>query len=55
MALKRSAKKEHDELVELHRSMSEQSEKWHQSRQAVLLKACGVVAIIVLAFASMCG
>ena len=55
MALKRSAKKEHDELVELHRSMSAQSKEWHQSRQAVLLKACGVVAIIVLAFASMCG
>ena len=53
--LKRSAKKEHDELVELHRSMSDQSKEWHQSRQAVLFKACGVVAIIVLAFTSMCG
>lgn len=55
LELKRSAKKEHDELVELHRNMSKQSEEWHQSRQAVLLKACGVVAIIVLAFMSMCG
>lgn len=55
LELKRSAKQEHDELAELHRRMSDQSKEWHQSRQAVLLKASGVVAIIVLAFTSMCG
>ena len=55
LELKKSAKKEHDELAELHRSMSEQSKKWHESRQAVLFKACSVVAIIVLAFTLRCG
>ena len=34
----------------------EQEDKWKETRQAVLLKACGLVAIIVLAsFTVMCG
>ena len=55
LELKRSAKREHDELAELHSSMLDQSKEWHESRQAVLLKACSVVAIIVLAFTLRCG
>ena len=61
-ALTNSAQKKHEELTRLHenantlyRNMSRQSREWNESRQAVLLKACGVVAIIVLAFTSMCG
>lgn len=56
------AQKKHEELIRLHenadtlyRNMSQQSREWNESRQAVLLKACGVVGIIVLAFTSMCG
>lgn len=57
-----TAQEKHEELTRLHenantlyRNMSRQSREWNESRQAVLLKACGVVAIIVLAFTSMCG
>lgn len=56
------AQKKHEELTRLHknastlyRNMSRQSREWNESRQAVVLKACGVGGIIVLAFTSMCG
>lgn len=39
----------------LYRNMARQAEEWNESRRAVLLKACGLVAIIVLAFTAMCG
>ena len=57
-----SAEKEYKKLTALHEksktlydNMSQQSREWNESRQAVLLKACGVVGIIVLVFTSMCG
>ena len=38
----------------LYRNMARQADEWNESRRAVLLKACGLVAIIVLAFTAMC-
>ena len=60
--LTQSAKEKHEELTNLYKdaetlysNIERQSRDWNESRQAVLLKACGVVAIIVLALTSMCG
>ncbi len=60
--LTEDAQKKYKELTRLHvdantlyTNMSRQSREWNESRQAVLLKACGVGGIIVLAFTSMCG
>ena len=62
IGLTENAQKKHEELIRLHadastlyRNMSRQSREWNESRQAMLLKACGVGGIIVLAFTSMCG
>ena len=59
--LTENAQNKHKELTRLHeqantlyRNMSRQSREWNESRQAVLLQACGVVGIIVLALTSMC-
>ena len=59
--LMQGAKEKHEKLTSLYKdaetlygNMEQQSRDWNESRQAVLLKACGVVAIIVLAFTSMC-
>ena len=38
----------------LYSNMARQADEWNESRRAVLLKACGLVAIIVLAFTAMC-
>lgn len=38
----------------LYRNMARQADEWNESRRVVLLKACGLVAIIMLAFTAMC-
>ena len=38
----------------LYSNMARQADEWNESRRVVLLKACGLVAIIMLAFTTMC-
>lgn len=43
-----------EQANKLYSNMTRQAEEWNESRRAVLLKACGLVAIIVLAFTAVC-